>query len=245
MFEFCNINISVQVKAKLLFLKGENTIMLKIGHRGARAYAPENTITSFKKAIEIGVDAIELDVRKTKDNKLVVIHDADVKRTTNGKGLISDLKLAEIKELSTEGNEKIPTLEESLDFIDKKVKIFIELKETGTEKQVLDIVHKKSISDNVVLVSFLEDALEKVRNLDKKIETGLIYARHSNPVKAALELKANYLLALYRFTHTANVEKAHQNGLKIIVWTINTAEEVKEYVKKGVDGIASDKPDIL
>ncbi len=124
--------------------------MLKIGHRGARAYAPENTITSFRKAIELDVDAIEFDVRKTKDNKLVVIHDSDVKRTTNGKGLVSDLKLVEIKELSAEGNEKIPTLEEALDFIDRKVKIFIELKEVGSEKQVLDAVHKKGVTDNVV-----------------------------------------------------------------------------------------------
>ena len=82
--------------------------MLRIGHRGARAYAPENTITSFKKAIEIGVDAIELDVRKTKDNKLVVIHDADVKRTTDGEGLVSDFTLKEIKSFSAESGEKIP-----------------------------------------------------------------------------------------------------------------------------------------
>ena len=75
--------------------------------------------------------------------------------------------------------------------------------------------------------------------------TGLIYAKHSNPIKAALELKANYLVALYRFTHTATVQKAHENGLKIIVWTINTPQEAQEYAKKGVDGIASDKPDIL
>jgi glycerophosphoryl diester phosphodiesterase len=64
-------------------------------------------------------------------------------------------------------------------------------------------------------------------------------------VKAALELKANYLLAFYRFTHTVNVQKAHENGLKVIVWTINKSEEVEEYAAKGVDGIASDKPDIL
>jgi glycerophosphoryl diester phosphodiesterase len=219
--------------------------MLCIGHRGARAYAPENTITSFKKAIEIGVDAIELDVRKTKDNELVVIHDADVKRTTNGKGLVSELTLKEIKGFSAEGGEKIPTLEEALDFLRKKVKVFIELKEEGIEKQVLSIVHEKGLGKNVVLVSFLEDALKKVRELDDDICTGLIYATHRNPVKAALELKASYLLALYRFTHTANVQKAHENGLKIVVWTINNPEEAKEYAKKGVDGIASDKPDIL
>jgi glycerophosphoryl diester phosphodiesterase len=219
--------------------------MLRIGHRGARAYAPENTLASFKKAIEIGVDAVELDVRKTKDNQIVVIHDADVKRTTNGEGLVSELALKEIKSFSAEGGEKIPTLEEVLGFLDKKVKVFVELKEMGIEEQVLSIVHAKKLEKNVVITSFLEDALKKVRELDKDIETGLIYAKHKNPIKAALELKANYLFALYRFTHTANVQKAHENGLKVIVWTINNPEEVEEYAKKGVDGIASDKPDIL
>ena len=125
------------------------------------------------------------------------------------------------------------------------MKVFVELKETGIEEQVLSIVHAKRLEKNVVITSFLEDALKKVRELDKDIETGLIYAKHKNPLKAALELKANYLLALYRFTHTANVEKAHERGLKVVVWTINTPEEVEEYAKKGVDGIASDKPDIL
>ena len=219
--------------------------MLHIGHRGARAYAPENTVTSFRKAIEIGVDAIEIDVRKTKDNQIVVIHDADVKRTTNGKGLVSELTLEQIKSFTAMEGEKIPTLQEAFDFLDKKVKVLIELKEVGVEEAVLAAVRERGLEKNVVIVSFLEDALRKVRELDKTVETGLIYAKHSNPVKAALELKANYLLALYRFTHSANVKKAHENGLKIIVWTINTPEEVEEYAKKGVDGIASDKPDIL
>jgi glycerophosphoryl diester phosphodiesterase len=219
--------------------------MLKIGHRGARAYEPENTLRSFKKAIELGVDAVELDVRKTRDNQLVVIHDADVKRTTNGKGLVSDLTLAEIKGFVTEKGEQIPTLEEVLDLLDKKVKLLIELKEAGVEGQVLALVRKKRLERNVIITSFLEDALRKVRELDAEVETGLIYATHRNPVKAALELKAQYLVAFYRFMHTANVQKAHENGLKVIVWTVNKPEEVAEYMKKGVDGIASDKPDIL
>jgi glycerophosphoryl diester phosphodiesterase len=219
--------------------------MLRIGHRGARAYEPENTIRSFKKALEIGVDAVELDVRKTKDNQLVVIHDADVKRTTDGKGLVSELTLPEIKELSTEKDEKIPTLEEVLDFLDMKVKILIELKEAGVEKQVLTAANERGLQKNVIIVSFIEEALQKVRELDNEVETGLIYARHKNPLRTALELKANYLLPLYRFTHSNNVQKAHENGLKVIVWTINKPEEVAEYAKKGVDGITSDKPDIL
>ena len=219
--------------------------MLKIGHRGARAYEPENTLRSFKKALEIGVDAVELDVRKTKDNQLVVIHDADVKRTTDGEGLVSELTLKEIKGFSAEKGEKIPTLQEALDFLDKKVKILIELKEAGIEEKVLATVREKGLQKNVIIVSFIEEALRKVRELDRNVETGLLYATHKNPVKTAVDLKASYLLPLYRFTHTANVQKAHENGLKVIVWTINTPEEVAEYVKKGVDGIASDKPDIL
>jgi glycerophosphoryl diester phosphodiesterase len=110
---------------------------------------------------------------------------------------------------------------------------------------VLKIVHNRGLEKNVVIVSFLEDALRKVRELDGEIETGLIYAKHKNPLKSALDLKANYLVALYRFMHSANVDKAHQNGLKVVVWTVNTPEEVAEYVKKGVDGITSDKPDIF
>jgi len=219
--------------------------MIRIGHRGAKAYAPENTLASFGRAIEIGVDAVELDVRKTKDDKLVVIHDPDIKRTTNGEGFVAELTLKEIKGFSSEGGEKIPAFDEALEFLDKKVKVLIELKETGVEKHVLSEVRKRGLEKNVIITSFLEDALRKVRELDKEIEIGLIYAKHSNPVKAALELKANYLVALYRFIHTANVQKAHENGLQVIVWTINTPEEVEAFAKKGVDGIASDKPDIL
>jgi glycerophosphoryl diester phosphodiesterase len=219
--------------------------MLRIGHRGARAHEPENTLRSFKKALEIGVNAVELDVRKTKDNQVVVIHDSDVKKTTNGKGLVNELTLKEIKEFSTVKGEKIPTLKEVLDFLGKKAKILIELKETGVEEKVLSLVRENGLQKNVIIVSFIEDALRKIRELDKEVETGLIYVKHKNPIKAALELKANYLISSYKFTHTSNVQKAHENGLKVIVWTINEPEEIAEYVKKGVDGIASDKPDIL
>jgi glycerophosphoryl diester phosphodiesterase len=136
-------------------------------------------------------------------------------------------------------------LQEALDFLDKKAKVLIELKETGFEENVLKAIGERGLEKNVIIVSFLEDALKKVRELNDKVETGLIYSRHKNPIKAASDLKASYLLPLYQFTHTSDVQKAHQNGLKVIVWTINNPEEVAEYSKKGVDGITSDKPDIL
>jgi glycerophosphoryl diester phosphodiesterase len=219
--------------------------MLKIGHRGARAYEPENTLRSFRKALELGVDAVEFDVRRTRSGEIVVIHDAKVDRTTNGAGLVNELTLNEIKQLSTEKGEKIPTLEEALNYLGNKVKMLIELKELGLEEDVLALVRDKNLEKNVVIVSFLEEALRKSRTLDNETETGLLYVRHKNPIEAALSLGASYILPLYRFTHSAFVRKAHENGLKVIVWTINKPEEASEYAKKEVDGIASDKPDIL
>lgn len=219
--------------------------MLKIGHRGARAYEPENTLSSFRRALELGVDAVELDVRKTFDNKLVVIHNANVNKTTNGSGEVNELTLEEIQGFIIEKNEHVPTLEEVLDTVANRVKVLVELKETGTEEQVVNLIRRKQLAENVILISFHEDILRKVREVSNELKTGLIYVRHKNPIQAALDLNAKYLLPLYRFTHSANVKKAHEAGLKVIVWTINKKEEVEEYKKKGVDGIASDKPDIL
>jgi glycerophosphoryl diester phosphodiesterase len=218
-------------------------MFLKVGHRGARAYEIENTLESFQKAIELGVNAIELDVQKSKDGKLIIIHDDNLKKVFSKDVFVNQATLKELKQ-STEN--KIPTLEEALKTIDRKVeKILIELKEVGYEKTVLEIVKKEKLKDRVIIISFHEQALSNVRKLDKEIETGLIYSKYQNPVDAALQLNAQYLVPLYRFTHTRDVEKAHKNNLKVIVWTINTKQEVKEYIAKGVDGIASDKPDIL
>ena len=99
--------------------------------------------------------------------------------------------------------------------------------------------------DNVIIISFIEDSLKKVRELSDEVTNGLIYVRHKNPIQTALELKAEYLLPLYNFTSSTNVNKAHENGLKVILWTINKKEDVAKYRKRGVDGIASDCPDIL
>jgi glycerophosphoryl diester phosphodiesterase len=218
-------------------------MFLKVGHRGAKAYEIENTIESFKKAIELGVNAIEFDVRKTKDGKLVVMHDDNLKRVFGTEIAINQATLKELKQIT---ENKIPTISEALQFIDKRVeKILIELKEIGYEKNVLEVIKKEKLHDHVIIVSFHEDALSEVRRLDTKIETGLIYAKHKNPIASALKLNAQYLVPLYKLTHTKNIEDAHKNNLKVIVWTINTKQEAMAYMDKGVDGIASDKPDIL
>ena len=224
---------------------------LRIGHRGAGKEAPENTLRSFEEAIKAGVNAIELDIRQTKDKKLVVFHDEKLERLTGQPGTVGDYTLKQLLGFGILGsNEHVPTLEEALDFIDAKVdRILLEIKEPGSEEAVLKEVKKRKLEERAIIISFHEDALEKVRKLDSKIQTGLIYAtykgKYRNPIEAALALKASYVLPLYRFTHTKNVEEAHRNGLKVIVWTINTREEAEEYARKGVDGIASDYPEIL
>lgn len=216
---------------------------LKIGHRGAKLYETENTLESFRKAIELGANAVECDVQLSKDAHLITCHDDNLKKVF-GKDI--SIKKASLEELRRATENRILTLEETLRFLDRKVeKILVELKEPGYEKQVLDIIRKVKLLNRVIIVSFREESLARVRSLNEKIETGLVYAKYKNPVDAALKLKAGYLVPLFRFVHTKDVEKAHNNHLKVIVWTINTKKEAREYIAKGVDGIASDKPDIF
>lgn len=218
-------------------------MFLKIAHRGAKTYEIENTLESFKKAIELGANAVELDVRVSGDGKLIVSHDDDLKRVYGKDARLSETTLDELRELT--GN-RIAALEEVLHFVDGKVeKILVELKETGYETKVLDLVKKEDLKDRVILISFHEDVLARVRNIDGEIETGFIYAKSKKPIETALRLRAQYLVPLYRFVHRRDVAKAHKSNLKVIVWTINTRDAARLHIAKDVDGIATDKPAIF
>jgi len=218
-------------------------MLLKVGHRGAKAYEIENTLESFRKAIELGANAIELDVRTSRDGELILSHDDNLQKIYGKDVHISGSALEELKQLT--GN-RIATLEEALRFIGRKVeKILIELKEAGYERKVLEVIRKEDLGDRVIIVSFREEVLAQVRDLDKIIETGFIYTKYKKPIDTALKLNAQYLVPLYRFVHRRNIAKAHKSNLKVIVWTINRKEEASEYIAKDVDGIATDKPDIL
>ena len=218
-------------------------MFLKVGHRGAKAYETENTIESFRKAIELGANAIELDVRISGDSKLIVVHDDNLKKVFGKDVQIKESTLEELKQLT---DNRIVTFDEALRFIGRKVeKILVELKDTGYERDVLDIIRKEKLEDRVIVVSFHEEALAHVRELDRKIETGLIYTKFKKPIDAALKLNAQYLVPLYRFVHRRDIAKAHKSNLKVIVWTVNTTIEVQNFIAKDVDGIATDKPDIF
>lgn len=215
-------------------------MFLKIGHRGARTYELENTLASFAKAIELGANAIELDVRISKDAQLVISHDDNLKKVYGEDVRINEATLAELKQLT---ENRIASLEEAFSFIDGKAeKILVELKEAGYEQNVLDLTREKNLQDRVIIVSFHEKALARIRELDERIETGIIYTKFRKHIDTAIQLKAQYLLPLFRFVHRRDVAKAHKSNLKVIVWTINSRDEAILYKAKDVDGIATDKP---
>ena len=218
---------------------------LIFGHRGSPFKAPENTIASINKAIEDGCEAVEIDLRKTKDGKLVVIHDAKVDRTTNGKGFVKDFTLEELKKLDSYG-EKIPTFEEAINFVNKRTKIIVEIKEENIEKDIVGMIEKNDLFDYAYAISFYHKSVKMVKELNKKIKTGILLV--SSPVDAAALAKqadSDALVINFNFVDKEVVNKAHKNNLKVFAWNIDTIKDLREMLKLNVDGMGSNKPDVL
>lgn len=220
--------------------------VLIVAHRGASAYEPENTVRSFEKAFQLGADFVELDVRLSRDGWLVVIHDDAVDRTTNGSGLVRDLTLKELKVLDAGKGEKIPTLKEVLElFRETKHRFFIEVKEPGLEEKLLETIIGYEAQDKVVITSFYHTVLKKIREKRKDIKCGAIFAcQPVNPEKLAIAAKASILLPKLQYVNAEMVNRAHKNNLNIIPWPINDKKDARK-IDLDVDGIVTDKPDIL
>lgn len=224
--------------------------VLKVGHRGARAHEPENTIRSFKKAARLGVDVIEFDVRLTKDKVPVVIHDETVDRTTNGKGKVNELTLKQVRKLDAGKGEKVPTLEEALSFIKKnKIKAFLEIKEKGFCKKALDLVKKKKLEKQAVIISYSTNILKHVAKINKKSISGLVFKNKIKNVTGFFKLgkacNAQWLLGELKTLDKSFVKKAHDWGYKVEAWVVNDKKTAKKIARMGVDAIASDKPEVL
>ncbi len=219
--------------------------MIIIGHRGAAALEPENTLLSIKRAIDIGVDAIEIDVHLSKDKELVVIHDATVDRTTNGTGPVSGYSVQEIKRLDAGKGEAIPTLQEVIDLIDKRVMLIIELKEEGTEGSVVDLIVRNNLFDKSCVISFWHRLVKTVKAMDSRIKTGVLLV--GSPVDAcvATRASADALVMKYTFVDRELVEMAHEKGLKVFIWNIDDRELLRPYVDMGVDAIGTNDPRVL
>ena len=219
--------------------------MMIMGHRGAAALEPENTLLSIERAMDIGVDAVEIDVHLSKDKELVVIHDATVDRTTNGTGPVSSYTVQEIKRLDAGKGEAIPTLQEVIDLIDRRVMLVIELKEEGTERSVVDLIIRNNLFDKACVISFWHRLVKTVKEMDSRIKTGVLLV--GSPVDAciATQASADALVMKYTFVDREFVKMAHKKGLKVFIWNIDDQDLLKPYVDIGVDAIGTNDPRVL
>ncbi|MGP3668203.1 MAG: glycerophosphodiester phosphodiesterase family protein [Candidatus Bathyarchaeota archaeon] len=219
---------------------------LIIAHRGASAYEPENSLKAVETAIKLKADMVEVDVRKSKDGELIVIHDEFVDRVSDGKGFVKNLTLNRLKRLNLALGEKIPTLKEVLNAVKGRVKLVIEVKSEGLERKIVKLLEKERIVEDVIMVSFNHQIIRSVKTLNKKITCGIIFkCKPLNPSQQALNAKAEAVFQHYSYASKDFVENLHKDGLKVYAWTVNNVDDGKILIKNGVDGIVTDKPDIF
>jgi len=229
-----------------------------IGHRGASMYAPENTLAAFKLAIQQGAPAIEFDVKLTRDDQVVVIHDPTVTRTTDSQGIVAKLSLHDIKQLDAGSwfsdeftAERIPTLEEVFIEVGDKVLMNIELTNYTTPSdtlvdRVVELVKEKGLEDRIYFSSFLAANLAKARKLLPGCGIGyLTFAGPARLLQRIFQSTPQSIDSLnpYRGTVTRHmVDHEHNLGRRVLVYTVNDAGEMQKFFRIGVDGIFTDDP---
>ncbi|GAA4805135.1 glycerophosphodiester phosphodiesterase [Litoribaculum gwangyangense] len=224
---------------------------LKIGHRGALGHVSENTMESIKKALEFGVDGIEIDVHTCASGELVVFHDFTLDRMTNGVGEVSKYSLLELKELKVDGKFSIPTLVEVLDFIDKKCLLNIELKGKNTAKEACRLIewyiaNKNWTYKNFIVSSFQTHELEHVFKTDKNIPLAVLTkASMSEAIEFAQSIDAKIIHPNFALLTTENMRFAKSEGFSVNTWTVNDVKTIERMKDYGVDGIISDFPNRL
>ncbi len=228
---------------------------LVIAHRGASAYKPENTLAAFALAIEQGAQMIELDLHRSRDNQVVVIHDETLDHTTNLKGHVDQLTLAEIKQADAGSGERVPTLDETLDLTSGKVRLYLEIKDARAAAETLRIVRARRCQDEVMLASFDIELMRRLGEEVSDIELGVILGNETlNPVVRWREAfpwialrNINYQVLCMQvelcFGYLARRTKA--SGKRLYVWTADEDAQFAKMIEREVDGIVTNKPDRL
>jgi len=243
--------------------------VLVTAHRGGANLAPENTLAAFHKGIAVGADVIELDLHLSKDGELIVSHDADVSRTSNGSGRIRTLTLAEIKQFNAAARfpggwpqpETFPTLREVIDLAKGKVDMELEIKVPaegrypGIEAKVAQLCQETGMTDHVVVISFDRDTIRTVKAADSRLHTGFLVSAATVPLEGraspqaladlAVAAGASALGVSRDYLKPEIVQAAHAAGLKVSVWTVDDPAEMRRYIQMGVDRITSNRPDLL
>jgi len=218
------------------------------GHRGACGHEPENTIRSVRRALELGADGVEVDVHLA-DGQLMVIHDETLERTTNGHGQVAAKSFSCLRSLDAGMGEKIPTLAEVLEAVNRRAIINIELKGPGTAVPVAaliaEFVSRRGWSYNDFLVSSFDHAqIREVKRLDAKIRIGALISRTPKHLSEFLKNLEPWSLHVSKRCVTRKIViEAHQRGLKVFVFTVNQPREIVRMQAMGADGVFSDFPE--
>ncbi len=221
--------------------------LLCIGHRGAMGHAPENTLLSFKKALELGAHCVEADVYYV-DHRLVVFHDDRLERTTNGSGYLLDHDFDYLRSLDAGDGERIPTLGELFETVNLKAGVNIELKGPGTARPVVEFIaaqRKCGGRDDLILVSsFNHSRLEAVRRMDPRIRLGVLIAGPPGDAAAVAAALGAYSVHLsLAVVDRTFIEDAHFRGLRVFVFTVNEAEDIYRMESLGVGGVFTNYPE--
>ena len=217
-----------------------------VGHRGAAGVLPENTLKGFRYAIELGVNYVECDVHLTRDNRLVVIHDQNVDRTTNGTGYIRNLDFAAVRVLDAGEEELVPTLDEVLETVQGNVKLLCELKGEGVENAAVDAVVARSMACEVIFTCSHLDRLETVKKRSADLQTGANFRDPSDDdIARADDLDVSMVGVHYKNLRLKTVEQALKAGLDIRAWNPDTLREQQAMIALGVSGVSTNRPDIL
>ncbi len=245
------------IVALLVLLSASMKAQTKIiAHRGFSSIAPENTLIAFQKAIDSKADYFELDVHKTKNDSIVVIHDSSVDKTSSNdnKGKIAEMNYSDLASVKVGyskkfgdqyENEKIPTLREALELAKGKIKVCIEIKVYGAEEAVLKIVNDLGVRDEVILFSFYYPVLAKIRQLDKTIPILFLISKADKlTIDYAKVIGSNAIGVGSRTTVTAAyLDFAHKNGIEVWKWTVNEEDDMQRLIDLGLDGLITDYPD--
>jgi len=215
--------------------------MQVIAHRGASFLEPENTIRAVERAVKMGADFVEVDVRVSKDNKLVVMHDPDINRTTDGKGLVKDYTVQELKNFDAGDGETVPTLDEIITCVKDRIGLVIEIKEPGTEVKILEKIDENNL-ENVILTSFYHKSIKNARKTDPSVDAGIIFTCQPVDVNQMVSnAGANIIFPSYRYMNEDMVKQAQNKGISVYPWTIDDPEIFEKFVEMGVDGIVTNK----
>jgi glycerophosphoryl diester phosphodiesterase len=246
-----------------------NNRPLIIAHRGASGSRPENTLSAFSRALEIGVDRIEMDLRQTIDGEVVVIHDKTIQRTTNGWGSVRKLSLNRLRKYSagswfhhSYSEEKVPTLKEVLELVNGRATLLLEVKNGspyhhGIEANIVKLVNEYQANSWCIVQSFNDRIINNFRSLpqfntdlQKLFAAFIPVAPFYGGSKFTYKRLRRYAYASevninHNYVTTRVVRKVHAMGKKVNVWTVNESEELSRFVKMGVDGIITDYPERL